>query len=135
MEDREMNATEAEQVATNDEPVTVTERDIANEAVELPADNDVTQVQQPNDVVILRVKRGPGYEWRPHEDITAYELAMNLKQVLYWCIHEELDPMLLEGMPENCSRHWKKKAVATETGGGNEADVSTNSLTEEPTSA
>ncbi len=60
---------------------------------------------------------------------------MNLKQVLYWCFHDEIDPLLLEGMPENCSRHWKKKAVATETGGGNEADVPTNSLTEEPTSA
>ncbi len=65
MEDQEMNATEAEPVATNDEPVTVTERDIANEAVELPADNDVTQVQQPNDVYHSASQTRPGIRVAP----------------------------------------------------------------------
>lgn len=114
------------------EPVTVTEQEIANESVELPTDNDVTQVQQPNDVILLRVKRAPGYDWHPHEDITAYELAMNIRQVLYWCFHEELDPVLLEGMPDNGRRHWKRKASATQTDSEGTADTATdaNSLTE-----
>lgn len=124
--------------STNDEPVKVSEQDIANEAVELPTDTDLTQDVHLNDyAACIRVKRedrGPGYDWRPHEDITAYELAMNLKQALYWCFHEELDPALLYEMPENCARHWKKKALATETGGDSEVNDS-NSLTEEPASA
>lgn len=49
------------------------------------------------------------YEFRPHEDITAFELAKCLPLLLMLILTERVEQTLVKNLPEHCQRHWRLK--------------------------
>lgn len=46
--------------------------------------------------------------FRPHEDITAIEMAQMMKPIMHSCIIDGGVPKpLIDELPENCQRHWR----------------------------